>query len=109
MNSKKIYDIARLSNIIFAFTCLFVILWFFLFALDKSPLILEIQLFSISYSFSVSGIFGILSAFTFGFFLSIKRRQEQSTLSKHLLFGLIMTVYLVLAYLIGLTLFSLFI
>lgn len=87
--------------------CLFALFSFTLFALDESPLIFELKVLSINYSFSIAGIFGLLAAFTYGFYLSGKYRESESTF-KHSKFAMGITAYVLLAYLLGFTLFSFF-
>jgi len=106
---EKALNSINYTNFLIWLTCFFIALWVLLFAFDKSPLLLKYQTFGISYKFSLSGIFGLLAAFTYGWYLSKKflKPDIEITSLKHASASLYMVVYTLLLYLIGFTLFTL--
>src|SRR5690625_5978466 len=106
---EKALNSINYTNFLIWLTCFFIALWVLLFAFDKSPLLLKYQTFGISYKFSLSGIFGLLAAFTYGWYLSKKflKPDIEITSLKHASASLYMVVYTLLLYLIGFSLFSL--
>src|SRR5690625_514769 len=105
---EKALNSINYTNFLIWLTCFFIALWVLLFAFDKSPLLLKYQTFGISYKFSLSGIFGLLAAFTYGWYLSKKflKPDIEITSLKHASASLYMVVYTLLLYLIGFTLFT---
>lgn len=85
--SFKSYQIA------FWFSMVFLSLMCILFLIEKSSVLFEYRL----YVLTTSGVFGILSIFSFGWYASKKGRPQES-LFKHNLFALGLTVTTLLVY-----------
>src|SRR5690625_7819450 len=106
---EKALNSINYTNFLIWLTCFFIALWVLLFAFDKSPLLLKYQTFGISYKFSLSGFFGLLAAFTYGWYLSKKFLKPglEITSLKHTSATLYFVIYIFLLFIIDFSLLSL--
>jgi vacuolar-type H+-ATPase subunit I/STV1 len=91
------------EQFVFLLGCVSAFLWILLYAIDKSPVLFKIGYFS----YSVSGIFGMLAAAFMGWYWSKTKIYSGKPFIVHLKFSLLLACYALTGYFIGLSIYTL--